>query len=302
MKNLAAIDLGTNTFHIIIVSYYGGGGFDVIYRQREFVKLAEDGFDKISERLMEHSIDVLKGFAGKLSEYNVYKYKAYATSIFREAENGHEFVLEIKKNTGLDVTIIDGDKEASLIYEGAKLSGALSGSCNMLMDIGGGSVEFIIADEKEIYFKKSLPLGIMLLYHMFKHAEPFDENTIGVIFDFLDNNTAELKEAVRKYDIDTVIGTAGSFEVLSHYQKKMINPALFELSAAGFYEIYDLIAYTTYEERLKIEAIPPERKRLIVYAFVLIKFALQLTGATKLRVTSYSMKEGMIAELIRELG
>jgi len=301
MINLAAIDLGTNTFHIIIVGYHGNGSFEVVYRQREFVKLAQDGFEVISERLMARGLEVLKVFAGKLKEYKVHRYKAYATSIFRRAANGREFIKLIKEQTGLEVEIIDGDKEADLIYRGARLSGALGEKPSMIMDIGGGSVEFIVADKEKIFYKRSFPAGIMELYHRFKAEEPFDRQKIRKLFDFLKTVTPGLQEETSRYDIESVVGTAGSFEVLSHYKSKKINPALFELGAADFDAIFEQIAYTTYEERLKIKAIPPERKRLIVYAFVLIRYALQITGAEKLKVTSYSMKEGMIAELISEL-
>ena len=300
MKRYAAIDLGTNTFHMIIVEKDDNGEINVIKRSRHFVKLAYGGFDTVNEEAVTRSLNVLMQFKSLLNKYKVDKYLAYATSMFRRSDNGVEFAKFLEEKSGIKIQIIDGDKEAKLIFEGAKLSGALRQGYNLIMDIGGGSVEFIISGKDDIIFKKSYPVGIIELYHKYSHLEPFDKNTINDIFDFLKSNTNELQDKVLEYKISTLVGTAGSFEVLQTLKSKTINDNLFELSPYDFNNFFEAIAYTTYEDRLKIDSIPKERKRLIVNAFILIKFSLEISKAEVLRVTSYSMKEGMISELLNE--
>ncbi len=300
MKRYAAIDLGTNTFHMIIVEKGNNGEINVINRSRHFVKLAYGGFDTVDDEAITRGLNVLMQFKSLLKKYNVDKYLAYGTSMFRRSANGVEFAKILEEKTGIKIHIIDGEHEARLIFKGAKLAGALRQGYNLIMDIGGGSVEFIISDINDIIFKRSYPVGIIELYHKFKHLEPFDKNTINDILEFLKLNTKEFQDKAGEYKISTLTGTAGSFEVLHINESKNINDHLFELSTQDFDRFFNSVAYTTYEERLKIDSIPNERKRLIVYAFILIKFSLEISKAEVLRVTSYSMKEGMISELIYE--
>ncbi len=300
MKRYAAIDLGTNTFHMIIVEKGNNGEINVINRSRHFVKLAYGGFDSVDDEAITRGLNVLMQFKSLLKKYNVDKYLAYGTSMFRRSANGVEFAKILEEKTGIKINIIDGKREARLIFNGAKIAGALRQGYNLIMDIGGGSVEFIISDINDIIFKRSYPIGIIELYHKFKNLEPFDKNIVKNILEFLITNTVELQNEINKYKISTLIGTAGSFEVLHTHKSRNINDHLFELSPNDFDDFFDSVAYTTYEERLKIDSIPNERKRLIVYAFILIKFSLEISKAEVLRVTSYSMKEGMISELIYE--
>jgi exopolyphosphatase/guanosine-5'-triphosphate,3'-diphosphate pyrophosphatase len=300
MKRYAAIDLGTNTFHMIIVEKDNKDEINVINRSRHFVKLAYGGFKNIDDEAIARGIDVLTEFKSLLKKYKVDKYLAFGTSMFRRSSNGIEFSKRLEEKTGIKINIIDGNLEAKLIFNGAKLAGALRPGYNLIMDIGGGSVEFIISDTKDIVFKKSYPIGIIELYHKFKHLEPFNKITIGNILEYIKSNAPELQKEISKYNISTLIGTAGSFEVLHTIKSKNINDHLFDINPEDFNLFFESVAYTTHEERLKIDSIPKERKRLIVYAFLLIKFSLKISQAPIIRVTSYSMKEGMINELINE--
>ncbi len=300
MKRYAAIDLGTNTFHMIIVEKDNKGEINIVNRSRHFVKLAYGGFETIDDQAVQRGLNVLKEFKSLLQEYSVDKYFAFGTSMFRRSVNGIEFAKRLEDTTGIKIDIIDGGYEAKLIFNGAKIAGALKSGYNLIMDIGGGSVEFIISDENNIHFKKSFPVGILELYYKFRNLEPFDNESIKGILKFLSVQTKGLQDEIKKYGINTLVGTAGSFEVLHTDKSKNITEHLFEVKPDDFEDFFNSVAYTTYEQRLKLQNIPVERKRLIVYAFLLIKFSLDISGANLLRVTSYSMKEGMIWELIND--
>lgn len=301
MNRFAAIDLGTNTFHMIIVEKTKNNEINLLLRQRFFVKLADKGFKTINDKAAKRGLNAIKDFKTNLDKYNVKSYKAYATSIFRRADNGIDFAKRIEKEIGIKVKIIDGSKESQLIFKGAKAAQALTPDYNLIMDIGGGSVEFIITNDQDIIFNKSFPIGILELYHSFEHKEPFNNNSLKTIENFLIAQTTELIKQLKKYKIKSMVGTAGSFEVLKNLKNYYKNDDLFEMQPKKFNEFFKSIAFTTYEQRLEISEIPKERKRLIIYAFVLIDFLLKISQAKTLRVTSYGMKEGMIWEMANSI-
>lgn len=297
MNRFAAIDLGTNTFHMIIVEKTQNNEIKLLFRQRVFVKLADEGFKTINDKAAERGLNAIKDFKTNLNKFNVKTYKAYATSIFRRADNGIDFAKRIEKEIGIKVEIIDGAKESQLIFAGTKAAQALTPDYNLIMDIGGGSVEFIITNGQNIIFNKSFPIGILELYHRFEHKHPFNNQSLKSIENFLIAQTTELIKQLKKYKIKSMVGTAGSFDVLKNLKNYYKNDDLFELQPKKFNEFYKTIAFTSYEQRLEIQEIPKERKRLIIYAFAIINFSLKISQAETLRVTSFGMKEGMIWEM-----
>jgi len=288
VKRYAAIDLGTNTFHMIIVEVDDSRVFTVVYRKRYFVKLAQDGFQ------------VIKEFKKALIDFEVSEYKAYGTAMFRVAKNAEAFVKELEEISGINIEIIDGNKEAELIFYGAKMSKALDKGVNLIVDIGGGSVEFIVSSSDTILADFSIPIGILELFHRFSDLEPFNLYSINEVYSFIDNKASEFKKALKAYKVNNVVGTAGSFEVLRKSSIESESDILFEITKNDFDEFYNSIVFSSYEDRLKLKGIPDERKRLIVYALVLINYSLIQSKSEKITVTSYSMKEGMIWELINE--
>jgi len=295
----AAIDLGTNTFHMIIVDIHNGRP-KVIFRKRHFVKLAYQSFERIEEEAMDRGVEAMLDFKDALDRFNITKYRAYATSIFRIATNGKEYIELLKEKSGLDIDIISGKEEAKLIFYGAKMADTLSAGYNLIVDIGGGSVEFILCDGERMIFENSYQVGILKLYHEFEKGIPQDKNSLIEIEKFLESMTMDLHKVISTYKINSLVGTAGSFDVLRNSMSYMNKGRSFDISPKDFSEIFDSVAYTSIEDRRKISWIPKERKKLIVYAFAIIDFALKLSKAEVLRITSYSMKEGMIWELINE--
>lgn len=296
MNRYAAIDLGTNTFHIIIVEIVDNK-INVIFRKRHFVKLARNNFIQIDKEAKKISISVLKEFKQTLDIYNAKTYKAYATSMFRRAKDGDEFAKELERKTQVKIDIIDGTKEGELTFYGAKMSGALNKGYNLIMDIGGGSVEFILATKHKIIFQKSYQIGILELFHRFSKNEPFSSKSLEEIQHFLLSTTPELISKIKEFKVNTLVGTAGSFEVLKSIAPPTTNDCLFQIKPKDFIDFYNSISNTTYKQRLRFKEIPEDRKKLIVYAFTLIKFALHISAPSKINITSYSMKEGMIYEM-----
>src|SRR4029077_17979396 len=125
------------------------------------VELGKGGIHKkeITPEAMQRAVRALRHHRKKMGEYNVDEYYAFATSAVRDAGNGNMFIRKMRIETGIEVKILSGEEEAQWIYEGVKQAGVLGNEVSLIMDIGGGSTEFIIADEKKIFWKKSYPLG-----------------------------------------------------------------------------------------------------------------------------------------------
>ena len=151
---VAIIDLGTNTFHLLIAETRGDQP-EILYKTNVPVKLGEGRINDniITPAAFERGINCLKDFSLIIADYQVYKISATATSAVRSAENGNEFVNAVNERTGISIETISGDEEAELIYQGVKLSGAIT-NLSLIMDIGGGSVELILCDTENLIWKK----------------------------------------------------------------------------------------------------------------------------------------------------
>ena len=293
----AAIDLGTNTFHMIIVDIHNGKA-KVVYRKRHFVKLAYESFEKIGHEAMKRGLDAILNFKYSMERYGVKEYLAYGTSIFRIAKNGNAFIEFLKAKSGLNISIISGNDEARLIFQGAKMANALDKGNNLIIDIGGGSVEFILTDGDKMLFESSYQIGILKLFHQFDNAERQSEESLKEIEQYLYDNTGDLHKQLDGVEISSLVGTAGSFDVLKGSVKTENKSNNFEMRTEKFDEIFESIALTNDKERARMKWIPRERKKLIVFAFAIIDFAIKISRSKILRVTSYSMKEGMIWEML----
>ncbi|MBI3233624.1 MAG: phosphatase, partial [Bacteroidetes bacterium] len=156
----AVIDLGTNTFQLLIAEY-NQGQIKLIEQFQQAVKLGEGSINQqyIQPNAFDRGIKALSKFREKMDELGVESHVAIATSAIRNASNGQQFIEEALQLSQIQITAIDGNKEAYYIYQGVKQSIKNIDDIFLIMDIGGGSVEFIIGDITTIYWKQSFDIG-----------------------------------------------------------------------------------------------------------------------------------------------
>jgi len=298
MKKLAVIDLGTNTFHLLIVSLNENGSFTELYRERKFIKLGENGVECIGNAPYTRGINALLDFKSVLGEHAVDDVRVCGTAALRTASNGQQFVNEIKAKTDLDISLISGDEEARLIYLGVRQAVPFDSDIGMIMDIGGGSVEFIIADKNQIFWAQSFPIGVSVLRNEFHEEEPISKSEIENVKKHLDEILEPLKSALKGYQVNNLIGASGTFDVL---ELMLVNEKLSdvhsEVSAADFGPLYQQLLKTTLEQRLEMPNLPNDRADMIIVALVLIDYILKLAKIEKITISAYAMKEGMLAEM-----
>ncbi len=306
-NRVAVIDLGTNTFQLGIADIYPGR-FDYIFEKSAAPKLGKGGINQglILDDAMERGFEVLRAFQSICAEYNVANQNTYlmGTSALRNARNAAEFTNGVKEQLNLDIAVIDGLKEAQLIARGIGYAAQSVNAPYLIMDIGGGSVEFIIVEEGEILWKHSFEIGGQRLMERFFQADPIPNASVSKLKDYLQQQLLPLLNAVHQYAPKILMGSAGSFETLldiynAEKAGQVIENSLIidELPMVSFYKSYTQFLNKSREERLAIAGMIPLRVDMIVVASVLIEYVIKSCQIDKILVSTYALKEGKMAEL-----
>ena len=211
---IAVIDLGTNTFNLLIAEVFDDKSYKIIFSTKEGVKLGEGGINNktITEVAFQRGLASIERYFEQIRLFQVDKVVALATSAIRDADNGQEFSDTLKKRFNLDISIISGDKEAELIYFGVKQTVPFTGKRFLILDIGGGSNEFIIANELQIFWARSFKLGMARLLEQFRPPDPISASEIKRIETYLKSELGELFDQVLIHKPDIFIGASGSFD------------------------------------------------------------------------------------------
>ena len=302
MKNRnGVIDLGTNTFHLLIVEIAKDGTSSEIFRERIFVKLAEEGIESIGAAPYQRALNALAHFQKKLTEYQVLKVKAFGTAALRTARNGAQFMEDAKKKTGINIELIAGSEEARLIHLGVKQAVKMGKAKGLIMDIGGGSVEFIIANKDKVFWAESFPIGVAVLYKVFHQKEPIHSAEIELLHAFLEDTLQPLFEVLKIHKTPALIGASGTFDVLEmllpHLQRNTLSATI---EVAHFRPLYEKIVQMNAAERLSYKGIPDTRADMIVVALILIDFIIKKAKTENLVVSAYAMKEGILWEMLND--
>ena len=299
---IAAIDLGSNTFHLIIAEYKSNH-IDVVYKTNKPVRLSEDitNDNSIVPNAFERGIECLKEFKSILEKYEVEKLRAVATSAVRSASNGQEFIDQVHELTGIQIEIISGSEEAALIYDGVKASGAVDGK-TLIMDIGGGSTEFIFCDEKQSYWKKSFDIGAARLMQNFWTNDPISIAELKALQEYLDETLLELVEFNKDFKPLTLVGSAGAFETFldmadSSIQSSNLKSAT--LNIDQYKELSEKLKLSTHEERSHMPNLIALRVDMIVMACILTDYILEKLNIQDMRMTTYDLKYGVLNSTIQ---
>lgn len=304
MNRVGIIDLGTNTFHLLIADEQDGV-YRIIHRDRLAVKIGMGGINRgfISSDALQRALVALQSFRNTLDNIGVRHTYAYGTSALRNARNRASVLQAIFDLTGLDVNIISGDREAEYIYLGVRSALHLGDEKSLIMDIGGGSVEFIIADNDNIYWKESVEIGAQRLLEKFQRHDPILAKEITALNSFLDEKLVSVREAMEAYDPRILVGSSGTFDTLSdifceaHDIHKSPEEVETPLTLEGFHAIFDDLVLKNREQRMLVPGMIEMRVDMIVVACCLIRRILQSHPFNRIRVSTYSLKEGVLASM-----
>lgn len=305
MQNrIAIIDLGTNTFHLLIAEE-DGKGYNIIYRDRLAVKIGMGGINDgiITESAVHRALLAIQSFKNIMDAHQVTTAYAFGTSALRNAKNGTDVAARIKSVTGIEINIIPGDLEAHYIYLGVRAALGLGADKNLIIDIGGGSVEFILADHDQVFWKQSFEIGAQRLLEKFQKHDPILPEEVNELTEFFEKSLQPLFEALKKYNPLILVGSSGTFDTLSdifcikHDIHKAPEEIETPLTIEGFYDIHRELLLKNREQRMQIPGMIEMRVDMIVVASCLVKFLLEIHPFSRIRVSTYSLKEGVLAHL-----
>lgn len=306
MKKIGIIDLGTNTFNLLIAEL-NTSGYTILKKKKIPVKLGEGGITKdfITSEAYQRGLSALQAYKNTIEKFEVDEFYAVATSAIRCANNGPQFVKDAKDKLGIHIHVIDGDQEADLIYKGVRQSISLEEKPKLIIDIGGGSTEFIIANQKQSFWRKSYQLGAARLLETFQPKDPITSEDVSILESHFEEVLQEMFEMTEAYEVNCLIGSSGSFDTLAEMICcKNGSPTNWKKNKYYRFDMHDynqiqrIIYESTLDERLKMDGLIPMRADMIVICIVMINYILNRLTLHDLRVSSYALKEGLINEII----
>tara|TARA_B100001115_G_scaffold119949_1_gene89512 strand:- start:7201 stop:8145 length:945 start_codon:yes stop_codon:yes gene_type:complete len=303
---IAIIDCGTNTFNLLIRSQEENR---TLFNTKIPVRLAEDADDelRISNAAMERAMAALKSHRETALEWQAEALYVVATAAVRTAPNGPDLVARAESELGIRINVITGDTEARLIYEGVQQGIEFKEAPTLIMDIGGGSTEFILLRDKKPVWQASFPIGSSVMLNRFRPADPIQKEEIDAIDDYLDEKLISLKEACGKEFPRVLIGSSGSFDTLAQMCADNFKTSRFEedetsytFSMHEYMQISKKMLESTFEERLNTPGMIPMRADMIVMACIEINFIIKRFGIRLLQQCNYALKEGLYYALENE--
>jgi exopolyphosphatase/guanosine-5'-triphosphate,3'-diphosphate pyrophosphatase len=313
---IAAIDLGTNSFHLLVVDAGPDGSFVPLVREKEMLRLGDDvaGEGRISRDSARRAIETVRRFRALADGAGATRIVACATSAFREAGNGRRLAAALAEETGIEPRIIDGETEASLIYSAVRASVLMEKGPVLALDLGGGSLEVMVGDGEALWWAKSLPLGVArLTTELVRHdaLSRGDQRRLRqAILERLEPVAGEIAD---RFDAggpggpSLAVGSGGTFcdlaRMLAYRRSGGIPVSVnqFTFSRLEFLDLHEELLAATAAERRRIPGLELRRADLVPAGAMLLGSAMELFGFDELTVSEWALREGMVLDAIRAL-
>lgn len=297
MTRKAVIDLGTNTFNLLIAEI-NGESKKILHSSKEGVALGMGGINRnlITPEAEQRAIKALQNFDDICSRFGAHEIIAIGTSALRDADNAHQLVDKLKNILGIKLHIISGEEEARLIYEGVKWSYNFDHP-GVIMDIGGGSTEFIWADKNGLTDFLSLNIGVSRIYQdaSISLSDPLTSDQLQTIYNWYEQKS---NGALQQRYADLLIGASGSFETfyeLIHNRPYPSDTRSIRIEFSELMQTLNWIIFSTQEERDESEFIIPIRKKMAPVAAAKTKWVIEKLGIKEVMISPCSLKEGVIS-------
>lgn len=303
---VCVVDLGTNSFHTLIVNAYPNGSFEVLDRLKEMVRLGERGLKdhRLTEGAINRSVRALKRVRLLAEGWGVSEYLAFATSAIREAENGGELIERIRRETSIHVQVIDGIFEANLIYQGVRRALDMRRP-TLLVDIGGGSTEFVVATSDEVFYATSLKLGAARMAGQFVSTDPIAPSEFSALRAHFRTQLEPVLEKCRVHGVTEIVGSSGTFESVTQVCANAGSDTdrsifLRDFEADELRVVTRRLMESKRRERFAMDGIEKKRVDQIVPGAMLIDVLLKDLAPERVRVSSHALREGMVVYFIRQ--
>jgi exopolyphosphatase/guanosine-5'-triphosphate,3'-diphosphate pyrophosphatase len=302
---LAAIDIGTNSVHMIVVRVRPDFSFEVVDREKEMVRLGAGGLDgkKLTPEAMGAALQALSKFARLAQSHQVDEILAVATSATREAENGGAFLRAIERRTGIRARLITGTEEARLIHLAA-VYGVDTPKPAVVIDIGGGSVEITLGSGSHVEFARSFKIGVIRLTERFVDSDPISSRDERKMVEFIREQVDRYLGHIVENGFDRVIGTSGTILSLGTVATAIDRGSApqevrnLRVPAKSLRRLRKSAVEMDLEERMRLPGLDPRRADLMVAGAVLLDTLLKKLGAEEITLCDLALREGVLLDYI----
>ncbi len=302
---LAAIDVGTNSFHMIVARVSSTGAIEVVTREKEVVRLGRGGGDmkQLDPEAMERGLAALKRMRQIADGANA-PLRAVATSAVREAANAKLFLHRARTEAGVEIEVVSGVEEARLIHLGVLQALPVFSRRILVCDIGGGSTELVVAQGGEPVLLRSLKMGAVRLTDRFFAAGTMSPVSRAACNDFVASALAPMRRLVAQHGFDTMIVSSGTAEAMTRLawsldggrNQRSVNGI--ETSAASLRKAVELIIRTPANERANLPGIDTKRAEIIAAGALILDGVVTAMEARSITFSEYALREGILIDTI----
>jgi exopolyphosphatase / guanosine-5'-triphosphate,3'-diphosphate pyrophosphatase len=303
---IAAIDIGTNSIHMIVVQVRPDLSFEVIDREKDMVRLGAGGLDgrSLTPTAIGAALQTLSKFRRIAESHKVDEIVACATSATREADNGGDFIAEVDRQTGIRIRVISGTEEARLIHLAAGYGVDIGSTTAVVVDIGGGSVEITLGSATSLTVGRSFKVGVIRLTEKFVKSDPLSGSDERRLIKHLNREMGAHVDQIAGKGFDRVIGTSGTILSLGLMAstadgKPSEDVRNLRVSAKALHRLRKHLVESDLEERLATPAMDPRRADLSVAGSVLFDTIIRRLGATEVTLCDLALREGIVLDYIR---
>jgi exopolyphosphatase/guanosine-5'-triphosphate,3'-diphosphate pyrophosphatase len=302
---LAAIDIGSNSVHMIVAQVDADGGVTTLWRMKEMVGLGRTSFPsrRLSKDAMDRALVALGRFKQAAQQRQSEKIVAVATSAIREAENGGDFIERAKRELGMYVRVVSARDEARLIYLAVRHACNLKDQPHLIVDIGGGSVEFIVGDERKAAMLESRKLGAARMSAKYVHSDPISDDDRKGLLRHYDKELSPLVEQISSHKPVKVIGTSGTLENIAamcgtpHASSNGDGPAgLIERGPLA--ELVDELLKSRTKDRANMRGLDDQRKDQIVAGALLVRELFERLKIKRIHLCGSALREGILLDYL----
>lgn len=303
---IAAIDIGTNSIHMVIVKVTDRQNFEVLVQEKEMVKLGVGVFANkmMSERAFHAGIETISRYVQLADEYGVEHIITAATSATREAKNGREFLDRLIQDVGLSPQMISGKEEARLIFLAVRKSIELQQQNAMVFDIGGGSTEVVIGNKEDVIFKSSLKLGVLRLLDRVGDQDSLSKSNQKLLRQHIREVAKKTMEEARIVGFSKVIGTSGTIRAMGEAALEMKDVNIINSINAEVVDIKDLekiaekLLSLPANKRTEVKGINENRVDAIHLGGLLLVELLKMAKVDEITLSDASLRDGLIIDYI----
>ena len=304
---VAAIDIGSNSIHMVVARIDADGHFTLLDRAKEMVRLGKGTLvaRALSREAMQAGMQALATFKRLADAQQIDRILAVATSAVREAKNGGDFIAQIGHDLGIHVDLITGREEARLIHLAVSNSLDLRDASTVLVDVGGGSVELVLAERGMVKVQESLKLGVLRLAERFFESDPPTRDEVEKLEEYLDRQLASFYKRARNVELERMIGTSGTVLNLVAIALQMDGGQAPErlhgitLRAKDVQRVRKLLARSDREERQRLPGLDRRRVDTIVPGAILIDHVMRRLEVAELTTCEWALREGVLLDFIR---